>query len=113
MTPFWAQNRLRKPVAFPVTFQCNIFSLFLSAKNESITVLVTGDACHNRNIFDVLTIVYMYITVFGLRRRALWYTGTFRPTPTIHLSPSYHHPLWAGYATSAHSNPSTPSGPSR
>jgi len=43
----------------------------------------------------------MYITVFGLKRRAAWYTGTFRPTP-IHISPSNHHPIWAGYATSAH-----------
>jgi hypothetical protein len=111
MTPFWAQNRLRKPGAFPVTFECNSFSLFLSANNESITVLVTGDACHNRSIFDVLTTMYMYITAFGLRRRAVWYTGTFIPTPTIRISPS-NHPLWAGYATSAHSNPSTPSDPS-
>jgi hypothetical protein len=65
MTIFWAQNRLRKPVAFPVTFQL-LFSLFLSANNEMITVLVTGDACHIRSIFDVLTTVHMYITVFGL-----------------------------------------------
>jgi len=50
---------------FPSHFSIN-FSLFLSANNEMITVLVTGDACHNRSIFDVLTTVHMYITVFGL-----------------------------------------------
>jgi hypothetical protein len=33
----------------------HFFSLFLSANNESITVLVTGDA----RVFDVLTTVYM------------------------------------------------------
>ena len=66
MTPFSAQCRLRKPMAFLVTLQFNIFFLLLSANNEAIAVLVTGDACHNRGIFHVLTTVYMYITVFGL-----------------------------------------------
>ena len=96
---------------FPGHFSMQLFFffLFLSASNESITVLVTGDACHNRSIFDVLTTVYMYITVFGLRRRAVWYTGTFRPTPTIHISLSNHLLLRAGYTTPAHSNSFTPS----
>jgi hypothetical protein len=77
-------------------------------------VLVTGDACHNRSIFDVLTTVHMYITVFGLWRRAVWYTGTFRPTPRSIC----HRTIvilygQAMYATSARSNPCTPSEPSR
>jgi len=127
-------------VVFPITFQCNILSLFLCPNSDSIPVLVTDDAYHNRSISDVLTTVYMYrvvqiwpghlrlvyteispghiwttlyITVFRLWRRAVWYNGTFRTTSTIHISPSDHYRLWAGYTTSAHTNSCAPSEPSR